>query len=78
MLAEDRVDDLRDDRVVVPDDTRKEGLAASQARDQILAHLLLDGAAAVALFTKRTDSFGSTHNYPYGKERTGIVARGPL
>ena len=40
MLGEDRVDELRDDRVVVADDAREERLAGPELGDQVVAHFV--------------------------------------
>ena len=42
VARQDRVDELRDDRLVVADDARKERLARLQLADQVVADLLLD------------------------------------
>jgi hypothetical protein len=44
VAREDRVDDLRDDRLVVADDAGEERLPGAQPRDQVLADLVLDAA----------------------------------
>ncbi len=45
---EDRVDDPRQDRLVVADDAGKQRLVRAQEGEQVGTHLLLDGAGAVA------------------------------
>ncbi len=41
MLAENRVDDLRDDRIVVSDDAGEDRLTGAKMGDEVFAHLLL-------------------------------------
>ena len=45
MPRQQRVHELRDDRVVVADDAGKERLAGAQLGDQVLADFFVDGAA---------------------------------
>ena len=64
MLAQDCVDDLRDDRVIKPDDAGKERFIRSQPGDKVLTHLQLDRAAAIVLAAKFADRFGACHDVP--------------
>ena len=56
VAREDGVDDLRDDRIVVTDDAGKDRSVGvlTQARHQVLAHLVLDAARAEPGLGKRT------------------------
>src|SRR5262249_9924549 len=55
LAAEDRVLDLRDDGLVVADDTGQERLAAPKARDEVVTHLLLDRLRAITAAAKLSD-----------------------
>jgi hypothetical protein len=65
VLREERVDELRDDRVVVADDAREQRLAAAQLPNQVVADFLvnapaldetgIDGAPQFAEGRDRTD-----------------------
>ena len=46
MPRENRVDDLRNDGVVVADDAGKERLLGAQLGDEIFAHFVFDAASA--------------------------------
>ena len=45
MARENGVDDLRNDRVLVPDDAWEDGLLGAEAADEVLAKLILDAAS---------------------------------
>ena len=45
MAREDGVDDLRDDRVLIPDDAGKDRLLGAEPADEVLAKLVLDAAS---------------------------------
>ena len=53
--AQDRVLDLGDHALVVADDAREERLGPAEARDQVIAHLLLDRLRPVALCLELAD-----------------------
>jgi hypothetical protein len=61
LAAEDRVLDLRDDRIVVADDARQKRLAAPQARDEVVPHLLLDRFALPATVAEVADCLWFRH-----------------
>ena len=61
LAGEDRVLDLRDDRLVVADDAGQERLAAREARDEVVAHLLLDRFALPATVAEVADCLWFRH-----------------
>src|ERR1700674_5427749 len=66
MPREDRVHDLRNHRVVVPNDARKYRAALAQPRHQVLAQLIFHPARAETLCSEGTlaqfaESPGETH-----------------
>src|SRR6185312_5428657 len=61
LAAEDGVLDLRDDGVVVADDAGQERLAAPQARDEVVAQLLLDRLALPAAGLELPDGSRTRH-----------------
>ncbi len=62
---EDRIHNLRNDGVFIADDSRKDGFAGLQARDQVAPHLVLDGAGAEQRF--REDGAGTQFPESKGK-----------
>jgi hypothetical protein len=51
--GQDGVDDLRDNRVAIADNTGKKFVAALQFTDQVLAQLVFDSTLADSLVRKR-------------------------
>src|SRR5262249_57713810 len=69
--GQDRVLDLRHDRIVVADDPRQERVAVPEPRDQIAASLLLDRLALPAQSPEITDRVSVGH------ERSGPLCGVP-
>jgi hypothetical protein len=58
LARQDRVLDLRQDRLVVADDAREDALAAAEFLQEVGAHLVLHGARAVALLFEFAECLG--------------------
>jgi hypothetical protein len=64
-----RVDELRQDRLLVADDAGKENVAVSQHADEVPAHLFLDRDIGVPGRAERAEGGGAVHGWELLRRR---------